>query len=437
MKYLFIVSLIAISIVLFRSPTKEPAFAEDLITPTYNCIANIPCTSPLPTNTYGTPTIFQAITTSPTKTNTNNTNSSITPCIGESQASIQHTKRHKRHHKHHRGHRNGWISRYIQHLIEFILSLLKQLGITIPNLNTIPVPGTQPGKTPCPTATITTTQPSPSTNQTQPSPSITTQQPTATTVPTVTVSPTITTPPLDTTAMTFSDEFTGPANALPDTTKWVAEVGAKMRNNEDQYYTPFSNKNAFLDGQGNLVIEARRESYNGYSFTSAALDSTYSQQYGRIEWRARMDSLQSGIWPALWTYSKSGGWPQGGELDMMEWFADPNNPTAEANIHASDSGTDHPWGGQKLSSVDITQWNVYSVEWRPTFIDFKVNGQTKAYIASNSWGQGWASAFTNRQNIIINIAMNNGGVSWMGSNARLKSDFSKARLYVDYVRVYK
>lgn len=402
-----------------------------IITPTFGCVANIPCTSPLPTTAGVSPTIYSTTPVVPTTTEPANPSVTLNPCES-GQASIQHHK-HKKHKKHHHN-KKGFLSKFIEWLLKLIESLLKQFDGQTPPVTPNPELEPNPTETPDPCETITPTIETPTTEPTGAAPSVTQAVPT--TAPAVTLGITATLPP-STTGLKFFDEFNGPADSLPDTTKWKAEVGAKMRNNEDQYYTPFSNKNAFMDGAGSLVIEARRENYNGSSFTSAALDSTYSQAYGRIEWRAKMDSMQSGVWPALWTWGESGGWPQGGELDMMEWFANPSNPTAEANIHASDSSTDRPWGGQPLSGIDITQWNIYSVEWRPTFIEFKVNGTRKAYIASGSWKQGWSSAFTTPQMIIMNIAMNNGGVSWMGSNAKLQANFTKARMYVDYVRFYE
>lgn len=56
-------------------------------------------------------------------------------------------------------------------------------------------------------------------------------------------------------ATTFADEFNGPAGSPVDTSKWRVETG---NNHEYQYYTTRT-QNAAMDGQGNLVITARRE----------------------------------------------------------------------------------------------------------------------------------------------------------------------------------
>jgi hypothetical protein len=44
-----------------------------------------------------------------------------------------------------------------------------------------------------------------------------------------------------------------------------------------------------------------------------------SFKYGRFEMRARID-IRAGSWPAWWWLPNSGGWPRGGEIDMMEFY---------------------------------------------------------------------------------------------------------------------
>ncbi|NEE38296.1 family 16 glycosylhydrolase, partial [Streptomyces sp. SID7982] len=78
------------------------------------------------------------------------------------------------------------------------------------------------------------------------------------------------------------------------------------------YYT--NNKNAAQDGNGSLVLEARREATPGSAcppdplsgsttcqYTSARLN-TYGKfqfTYGRVEARIKVSGTQ-GLWPAFW-----------------------------------------------------------------------------------------------------------------------------------------
>ncbi|MET9943280.1 glycoside hydrolase family 16 protein, partial [Streptomyces halstedii] len=81
-------------------------------------------------------------------------------------------------------------------------------------------------------------------------------------------------------AVTFEDTFDGPAGSAADGSKWQLETGDNVNNHERQYYTG-GNSNAALDGQGNLVISARKENPGNYQcwygtceYTSARLKAT-------------------------------------------------------------------------------------------------------------------------------------------------------------------
>ena len=73
--------------------------------------------------------------------------------------------------------------------------------------------------------------------------------------------------------LVWQDEFDGPAGQNPDSTNWTYDIGTGDNgwgNQELQYYTNRP-ENISLDGNGNLVITARRESFGGRPFTSARI----------------------------------------------------------------------------------------------------------------------------------------------------------------------
>src|SRR5215469_4467904 len=78
--------------------------------------------------------------------------------------------------------------------------------------------------------------------------------------------------------LVWSDEFDGPAKSAPDPKKWGFSIGGGgWGNRELQTYTS-RRENSFLDGKGNLVIEARRERFTGpdgitRDYTSARLNT--------------------------------------------------------------------------------------------------------------------------------------------------------------------
>ena len=115
--------------------------------------------------------------------------------------------------------------------------------------------------------------------------------------------------------LVWSDEFDG--DSL-DETKWTFKVNSGNSNNELQYYT---NRNTTVEN-GILSINALLEYDSGYSYTSARL---YTQNkvdwtYGIFEVRAKLPA-GTGTWPAIWmmpTVNRYGGWPDSGEIDIME-----------------------------------------------------------------------------------------------------------------------
>ena len=91
--------------------------------------------------------------------------------------------------------------------------------------------------------------------------------------------------------LTWSDEFDGEAGQALDDTKWSYDIGTGDNgwgNQELQYYTD-SPDNVSMDGDGNLVITARRQTFGGSPFTSARIktQNLFSQTFGRFEARLK------------------------------------------------------------------------------------------------------------------------------------------------------
>ena len=60
--------------------------------------------------------------------------------------------------------------------------------------------------------------------------------------------------PTPTPTAAWSDEFDGPVNAAPDSTKWTYDLGGGGWGNQELETYTSSTDNAQLDGQGHLVI---------------------------------------------------------------------------------------------------------------------------------------------------------------------------------------
>ncbi|MFT7559179.1 MAG: endo-1,3(4)-beta-glucanase [Flavobacteriales bacterium] len=75
------------------------------------------------------------------------------------------------------------------------------------------------------------------------------------------------------------------------------------------------------EGNNALVLEARDEVAGASQFTSGKVKSAnnIALQYGMIEYRVMMPSVDQGLWPAVWMLGTSTAtWPRKGEIDMME-----------------------------------------------------------------------------------------------------------------------
>ncbi|HSP52583.1 MAG TPA: carbohydrate binding domain-containing protein, partial [Cryobacterium sp.] len=202
---------------------------------------------------------------------------------------------------------------------------------------------------------------------------------------------------------TWSDEFEGPAGAPANPDNWTYETGGwGWGNDELQYYTD-STDNAALDGNGNLVITAREIDpastdltcwYGPCTHTSARLISEQKQEfeYGRIESRVQVPQ-GSGIWPAVWTLGndfREEGWPQTGEIDVMEFVGRLPNEIF-GTIHGPGYSGGNSFGDTYTFDTPVYEdWHTFSVEWTPERIDWFVDGiqyhsATPADVAPNEW----------------------------------------------------
>jgi len=227
--------------------------------------------------------------------------------------------------------------------------------------------------------------------------------------------------------LVWSDEFNGPSI---DTSNWGYEIGYK-RNNEQQYYTSRSDNARIENGQ--LVIEARRESYNGYAYTSASLLSSGKRQftYGRFEMRAQIPTA-TGSWPAWWTLGVSNPWPKNGEIDIMEFY----RGMILANVAYQNSGGSTVWDSatKQISTYGsgwASSYHVWAMEWDTNAINLYVDGALLNTFNVNSATVGSYNPFRQPAYMILNLAIggNNGG--------NPASTTFPLQYKIDYVRVYQ
>jgi beta-glucanase (GH16 family) len=236
--------------------------------------------------------------------------------------------------------------------------------------------------------------------------------------------------------LVWSDEFDGPARAAPDPAKWVFDLGAGGWGNQELETYSSSRENSYLDGAGNLVIEARRAAPG--QFTSARLktQSTFAVKYGRIEARMKLPAGQ-GIWPAFWMMgvdAATAGWPQCGEIDIMENIG--REPSmVHATVHGPGySGADGITGSYTLPDAQrfADDYHIFAAEWSGNGIQFFVDDHLYHTVTPAALPGGAAWVFQHPFFLLLNVAV---GGSWPG-NPDAAAVFPQEML-VDYVRVYQ
>jgi beta-glucanase (GH16 family) len=254
------------------------------------------------------------------------------------------------------------------------------------------------------------------------------------------------------TNLVWSDEFNGTSL---DTTKWTYDTGNGFMaggywvpgwgNNELENYTSRTN-NVYVSG-GYLHLHAQQDTYGGYNYTSGRIKTMglFSKKYGRFEFRAKLPT-GIGFWPAIWMLPQSspyGGWPNSGEIDIME--NNGSKPTQEGGtIHYGGANGNDVYSGSTYtfpSGQSVTDFHIYTLLWASNSIQWFVDGnlfetRTSWYsnIGKTTSKYPYPAPFDTPFYILMNLAI--------GGNYLQNPDTNSINLslpgdvLVDYVRVY-
>jgi beta-glucanase (GH16 family) len=234
-------------------------------------------------------------------------------------------------------------------------------------------------------------------------------------------------------SLDWADEFD--RGVAPDPKFWSHEKGF-IRNNEAQFYTEGRRENARIEN-GRLVIEARKDNWEGNKITSASLVTRGKKPflYGRIEARAKIPTGR-GTWPAIWTLGENVGkvgWPKCGEIDILENVGfDPKK--VHANIHVD--AYNHMRGTGKGNRMDVGEpwksFHVYAIEWHPDRIEFFFD-DLRYFVFRKEKSEDSVWPFDKPQYLILNLAI---GGAWGGQQG-IDESLLPHRFEIDYVRHYK
>lgn len=237
--------------------------------------------------------------------------------------------------------------------------------------------------------------------------------------------------------LVWSDEFDGAAGELVDSSNWSYDIGRGVDgwgNQELQFYRDIAD-NVSLDGEGNLAITARNTPFGGAPFTSGRVKTKdlVSAQYGRIEARVKLP-YGPGLWPAFWMLGSNidnVGWPQCGEIDILEYRGQEPFVTY-GSVHGPGYSGGESIGSPYYLSNDRfdKEFHVFAIEWGKNFIEYYVDGIRYQTVTPDDVDGEWV--FNQPFYVLFNVAVGGTFVGFPTSGTPWPQT-----MLVDYIRVYE
>ena len=238
--------------------------------------------------------------------------------------------------------------------------------------------------------------------------------------------------------LVWSDEFDG--NALDEGTWSYNTGGSGWGNNEKQYYT--TRPENIRVQNGCLEIEAHKEQYENNNYTSARIMSKNKKTftYGKMAARIKFPGGK-GTWPAFWMMGNSGGWPNCGEIDIIEHVGSQDTRASFALHTVMKNGTrGNNWAKTHFFDYPLSaDFHTYGIEWAQEEKEGK--DVIRFFVDDVQYAEVWEEQIDNNDYwpfnkpffFIFNLAIggNMGGTVDDGI-------FEQQRImYVDWVRVWQ
>jgi beta-glucanase (GH16 family) len=210
--------------------------------------------------------------------------------------------------------------------------------------------------------------------------------------------------PLPVNSSAVFDDFMGPAGSRPNDHIWGYDIDPPGRYNDElQAYTT-SSENVRLDGQGHLVIEARKES-DGYTSGRLNTRGKLNMLYGTITARIKFP-IGEGLWPAFWMLGSNMdavGWPDCGEIDIME-LTNTGSKYIVTLLGPGYTG-DHRVRSKGPISDLTRDFHNYWVNWRQDSITIGIDGTTLGAFDPSSLPPGAKWVFDHPMYALLNVAV--------------------------------
>lgn len=247
----------------------------------------------------------------------------------------------------------------------------------------------------------------------------------------------------------FSDDFNSSSLNSEnwskfDYVKWNVADWRKFSSQDDALYQSNGDTLTLWGRYGDYTSQSDPTgAANGYAAAGLNTQGKFSFQYGKVEVRAKFDSVQ-GVWPAIWMLpEKPESWLGSGEIDLMEHLN--YEGSAHQTLHyAANDGTNassYTTVNKAYSDLhvgDKTQWHTYGVEWTEKAITFSIDGVDTATFTSAGQNNWPFDKDGNEFYLIIDQQIGGSWVEGLGDKGinqnRLQN--AGAAFEIDSVRVY-
>lgn len=253
-----------------------------------------------------------------------------------------------------------------------------------------------------------------------------------------------------------------------DTDVWNIEVNGDGGGNAELQYYRAENVSLGKDGESGrncLILTARKETYNGKSFTSGRVNTKKKKafRYGKIESLVKLPETADGLWPAFWLMGDNYdevGWPRCGEIDILEMGNAEGIRTKTQDRYFN--GACH-WGFYKdlgnnnwaypnyakastwSYSLQDGEYHLFTIIWTETdikmYVDLDRYPDSAPYYEMGITGtdDDWSTGhyFHHDFFILFNMAVGGYFTGILNPDAVTALPEGEASMYVDYVKVYQ
>ncbi len=154
--------------------------------------------------------------------------------------------------------------------------------------------------------------------------------------------------------------------------------------------------------------------------------------YGRLEIRAKLQGAM-GAWPAIWMKPTKVGWPDTGEIDIMERLN--FDSIVYQTVHTAYTHRlgikDNPKSGT-IAKINPDDYNVYAVEKHPDSLVFFVNNKKSfSYPRIKTDKEGQYPFSDHEFYLLLDMQLEG---SWVG---KANPDDLPVEMWIDWVRFYE